>query len=49
MEPEGSFPCSQKTVTGPYPESDESIPHPKPYFPKIHLIIILPSTPRSYK
>jgi len=27
MEPEGSLPCSQKPVTDPYPESDESSPH----------------------
>jgi hypothetical protein len=32
MEPEGSLPCSQR----PYPESDESNPHPSPYFPTIH-------------
>jgi hypothetical protein len=28
MEPEGSLPCSQKPATGPYPESDPSIPIP---------------------
>jgi len=27
MEPEGSLPCLQEPATGPYPESDECIPH----------------------
>jgi hypothetical protein len=28
MESEGSPPCLQEPVIGPYPESDESSPHP---------------------
>jgi hypothetical protein len=28
MESECSFPCSQKSVTGPYPDPDEPNPHP---------------------
>jgi len=28
MEPEGSLLCSQEPVTGTYPESGESSPHP---------------------
>jgi hypothetical protein len=34
MELEGSLPCSQKPSTGPYPEQDESGPHPQTLFPK---------------
>jgi hypothetical protein len=33
MEPEGSLPCSQEPATDPYPESDESNPHPPNLFP----------------
>jgi hypothetical protein len=47
MEPEGLSPCSQELATCPYPEPNESNPHPQTLFPKIHLNVILPSTPRS--
>jgi hypothetical protein len=47
MQHEGSLPCSQESVTGPYPEPDASRPHLPTYFCKIHSNIILPSTPRS--
>jgi hypothetical protein len=33
MEPEGSLLCSQEPNTSPYPEPDESIPHPPTLFP----------------
>jgi hypothetical protein len=46
MEPEDSLQFSQKLATGPYSEPDESKPHPKPYFHKIHFNIILVSMPR---
>jgi hypothetical protein len=46
MEHEGSLPCSQEPTTGSYSESDKSNSHPT-YFPKIHINIIFPSTPRS--
>ena len=47
MEREGSLPHSQAPGTCPNPEPDPSSPYPLPYFLKIHLNIILPSTPGS--
>ena len=46
MEPEGSSPYSQVPAIYPYPEPTPSSLHPS-HFPKIHLNIILPSTPGS--
>jgi len=43
MEPEGSLPFSQQSVTGPCPERE----HPVHIFP-IHVPKILSSTPRSF-
>jgi hypothetical protein len=34
MEPEGSLLCSQQPATVPYPEPDESSPHPPTIFPQ---------------
>jgi hypothetical protein len=48
LEPGGSLPCSQKSFTGPWLQTDESIPHSTYYF-KVHFNIILPPTPRSPK
>jgi hypothetical protein len=33
MEPEGSLPRSQEPATRPYPEPNESNPHPQTLFP----------------
>jgi hypothetical protein len=49
MEPEGSLPHSQVPTTCPYPESDHPVHTPTSHFLKIHLNIILPSTPGSSK
>ena len=50
MEPECSLPYSQVPATCPYPEPARSSPSPRTsYFLKIHLNIILPSTPGSPK
>ena len=49
MEPEGSLPHSQVPATCSYPEPTRSNPTRTPDFRKIHLNIILPSTPGSPK
>jgi hypothetical protein len=41
METERSLTCSQGPITVPYPKPDESNPHSKHYFAKIHFNIIL--------
>ena len=49
MEPWGSLLHSQVPATCPYPEPARTSPSPHPTFLKIHLNIILPSTPGSCK
>ena len=49
MEPEGSLPHSQVPATCPYPEPARSVHTPTFHFLKIHLNVILPSTPGSSK
>ena len=49
MEPEGSLSYSKQLATCPYPEPDQSSSCPLSHFLKIHLNIILPSTPESSK
>jgi hypothetical protein len=47
MKPKGSSLCSQNPATGPYPEPVESIRLIDHYLPKVHLNVILSTTPRS--
>jgi len=49
MEPEGSLPQSQQPTLCPYPESALSVHTLTSHFLKIHLNIILTSTPGSPK
>ena len=49
MESEGSLPHSQVPANCTYPEPARSSPYPTSHFQKIQLIIILPSTPGSFK
>jgi len=47
MEPESSLPQAQMPATCPYPEPTRYSPYTHSYILKIHLNIILPSTPES--
>jgi len=49
MEPEGSLQRLQEPATCPHPEPDQSSPCRTSHFLKIHLNIILPTKPGSYK
>jgi hypothetical protein len=49
MDPEGSLPHSQVPTTFPHPEPTHPVHTPTSHFVKIHLNIILPSTPGSSK
>jgi hypothetical protein len=49
MEAAGSLPHSQVSANCPYPEPARSSPKPTSYLLKIHLNIIIPSTPGSPK
>jgi hypothetical protein len=40
VEPRYLLPCLQELTTGPYPEPNESSPHPLSYFSKIHFIYV---------
>jgi hypothetical protein len=42
MKPEGSLPCSQEPPTRPYPEPNESNPHPQTYYNQRVVIKALP-------
>ena len=49
MEPEGSLPQLQVPVTCPYPEPARSVHTPTSHLMEIHVNIILPSTPGTFK